>query len=124
MADYQSASLACVRRPSGVHDQVLILSDNCEFVDMERPLWRKDEAVIPQFLGTHGLILVFQISDFPNMERHDPVFISPRNREVFAPLAPVIQPWVEPNTNYRFSTDLIFLHHTERLDNSLPSAGV
>jgi hypothetical protein len=29
--------------------------------------------------GTHGHILLFQIQDFPNLEGHFPVFLSPRN---------------------------------------------
>jgi hypothetical protein len=32
--------------PSGAHDQILFLSDNCRFLDLGHPLWREDGSVI------------------------------------------------------------------------------
>jgi hypothetical protein len=45
--DRQSVDLCLgVRLPSGAHDQIFYLSDDCRFIDVEHPLWREDGSVI------------------------------------------------------------------------------
>jgi hypothetical protein len=74
-------------------NRFLLLSDSCWFVDVGRPLPRKDRSVLynccwsspaQSFSGPSptGLdhILLSQIRDSPNLEGQVPVFISPRNR--------------------------------------------
>jgi hypothetical protein len=68
---------------------LLLLSDICLFVDVERPLWEEGGSVVcsscwafpgPESRGTHGHVLVSQIWDSFNLEGQAPVFISPGTR--------------------------------------------
>jgi hypothetical protein len=77
------------------YDKIFFLPDICEFLDVERPLWREDGSVIYCTIASgprqssHSWVEVPQNStiifycliwDSPNLEGQVPVFISPRNR--------------------------------------------
>jgi hypothetical protein len=76
-----------VKHPSGAQDQIFI---SCRFVDVGRPLWKKDGSVVynccwsssaQSYSGPRPAGLC-PIRDFPNLEGQVPAFMSPRNREV------------------------------------------
>jgi hypothetical protein len=83
-----------VKHPSGAHDQVFVTVIQLWVCWCEAPYLTRGRLCRLRFLlvlasavilgsqsrGTHDLILLSQIRDFPNLEGQVPVFISPRNR--------------------------------------------
>jgi hypothetical protein len=117
-----------VKPPSGAQDQIFITVRQLRVFWCGAPSLTRGRVCLLQWLlaltnaailgsesrGTHGLILLSQIRDFPNLEGQVPVFISPRNKVTHRNWVP----FSSPPTTRRATVEVFEPASTQRLRHS------